>query len=148
MFQVPLTYRGAPLEGAELSLVGTMEHSVLGTRWVYDAAGDPVYAAALAAMILAGQPQADQSVEVDGKLEYLPESVHVQSTGMPDTGVPVIGAAGSGTSNDVTTVHAGGLELSVNRVLNLRETPANQRVLTATWEGQPTPVQLASVPAA
>ena len=41
----PLTYRGAPLDGAEGHLLGTMEHSVLGTRWVYDAPGDPVYVA-------------------------------------------------------------------------------------------------------
>ncbi len=38
-FHVPLTYRGAPLDGAEAFLVGTMEHSVLGRRWVYDAWG-------------------------------------------------------------------------------------------------------------
>ena len=34
---VPLTYRGAPLAGGEADLVGTTEHSALGTRWVYDA---------------------------------------------------------------------------------------------------------------
>src|SRR5689334_4529206 len=46
---VPLTYRGAPLAGAEEALLGTTEHSVLGTRWVYDAAADPVYLATLTA---------------------------------------------------------------------------------------------------
>src|SRR6185312_1840324 len=58
VYQVPLTYRGAPLAGAEAFLVGTIEHSVLGCRWVYDAAGDPVYAADLAAALLAAKPQA------------------------------------------------------------------------------------------
>ena len=52
VFHLPVTYRGAPLDGAEAHLITTMEHSVLGRRWVYDAAGDPValgcYAAALA----------------------------------------------------------------------------------------------------
>jgi hypothetical protein len=52
VFHLPLTYRAAPLGGAEAHLVTTMEHTVLGPRWVYDAAGDPValgcYAAALA----------------------------------------------------------------------------------------------------
>jgi hypothetical protein len=52
VFHLPVTYRGAPLDGAEAHLITTMEHSVLGHRWVYDAAGDPValgcYAAALA----------------------------------------------------------------------------------------------------
>jgi hypothetical protein len=43
LYQVPLTYRDAPLAGAEDALVGTMEHSVLGTRWTYDAPADPVY---------------------------------------------------------------------------------------------------------
>ncbi|QBF46626.1 maltokinase N-terminal cap-like domain-containing protein [Janibacter limosus] len=43
VYQVPLTYRDAPLEGAEAALVGEMEHSVLGHRWVYDAPHDPVY---------------------------------------------------------------------------------------------------------
>ena len=52
VYQVPLTYRGAPLEGAEHALLGTMEHSVLGTRWVYDGPHDPVYVAQLMTTIL------------------------------------------------------------------------------------------------
>lgn len=38
----PFTYRGQPLDGADTHLVGTTQHSVLGRRWVYAAAGDPV----------------------------------------------------------------------------------------------------------
>ncbi|MBC9821607.1 aminoglycoside phosphotransferase [Terrabacter sp. MAHUQ-38] len=52
VYQVPLTYRPAPLEGAEHALLGTMEHSVLGTRWVYDGPHDPVYVSQLMATIL------------------------------------------------------------------------------------------------
>ncbi|MET8990643.1 1,4-alpha-glucan branching protein [Nonomuraea wenchangensis] len=48
---VPLTYRGAPLDGAEDALVGTMEHGVLGRRWAYDGCHDPVLLAQLAALI-------------------------------------------------------------------------------------------------
>src|SRR5689334_4676003 len=44
VYHAPLTYRAGPLAGAEASLLGTAEHSVLGTRWVYDAPADPVYA--------------------------------------------------------------------------------------------------------
>jgi hypothetical protein len=106
VFQVPLTYRGSPLHSADLCLVGTMEHSFLGTRWIYDATGDPVYASALAATILTGQPQAHQSFEVDGRLELIPESVHLRSTWTPDTKVPVIGLAVPDTVGDVTTIHA------------------------------------------
>ena len=47
VYQVPLTYRGEPLGSADHALVGTMEHSVLGRRWVYDGPHDPVYAAQL-----------------------------------------------------------------------------------------------------
>jgi len=44
---VPLGYRGQPLTGADQALIGTSEHGVLGRRWVYDGAGDPVVLAAL-----------------------------------------------------------------------------------------------------
>ncbi|MEU3825114.1 1,4-alpha-glucan branching protein [Streptomyces sp. NPDC029080] len=50
-YLVPLTYRGAPLEGAEHALVGTMEHGVLGPRWVYDGCHDPVLVTELLALI-------------------------------------------------------------------------------------------------
>lgn len=52
VYQVPLTYRSAPLDGAQHALVGTTEHSVLGRRWVYDGAHDPVYATQLLALVL------------------------------------------------------------------------------------------------
>ncbi|MGW1777940.1 maltokinase N-terminal cap-like domain-containing protein [Streptomyces sp. NPDC002143] len=49
-YLVPLTYRGAPLDGAEHALVGTMEHGVLGRRWAYDGCHDPVLVAQLSAL--------------------------------------------------------------------------------------------------
>jgi len=52
--QLPLTYRGVPLADADEWLIGTMQHSVLGTRWVYDGAGDPVYLQTLASVIVGG----------------------------------------------------------------------------------------------
>lgn len=51
VYQVPLTYRGAPVDGLEHALVGTMEHGVLGSRWVYDGTHDPAYAAQLLALV-------------------------------------------------------------------------------------------------
>ncbi|GAA3246518.1 maltokinase N-terminal cap-like domain-containing protein [Nonomuraea helvata] len=50
-YLVPLTYRGAPLDGAEHALVGTMEHGVLGRRWAYDGCHDPVLVAQLLPLI-------------------------------------------------------------------------------------------------
>jgi 1,4-alpha-glucan branching enzyme len=64
LYQVPLTYREAPLEGADRALVGTMEHSVLGTRWVYDAPHDPVYARALLETILSSADAEDAEASV------------------------------------------------------------------------------------
>lgn len=51
VYQVPLTYRGAPLEGGAGALIGEMDHSVLGHRWVYDAPHDPVYVEQLLALL-------------------------------------------------------------------------------------------------
>lgn len=50
-YLVPLTYHGAPLDGAEHALVGTMEHGVLGRRWAYDGCHDPVLISQLLALI-------------------------------------------------------------------------------------------------
>lgn len=48
---VPLTYRGAPLEGADHALIGTMQHGVLGERWTYDGCHDPVLVGELLSLI-------------------------------------------------------------------------------------------------
>ncbi|MEU2670287.1 1,4-alpha-glucan branching protein [Streptomyces sp. NPDC007164] len=50
-YQVPFSYRGTPLAGADEALIGTMEHGVLGQRWVYDGAHDPVVVAQLFALV-------------------------------------------------------------------------------------------------
>ncbi|MBW4720698.1 maltokinase N-terminal cap-like domain-containing protein [Saccharothrix obliqua] len=41
LYQLPMTYRGAPI--ASPGLITTAEHSVLGTRWIYDAEHDPLW---------------------------------------------------------------------------------------------------------
>ncbi|TDQ05214.1 maltokinase N-terminal cap-like domain-containing protein [Labedaea rhizosphaerae] len=51
VLQLPLTYRGAPLDGG--ALVATAEHSVLGTRWIYDAETDPVWTTELLRLVRA-----------------------------------------------------------------------------------------------
>ncbi len=60
VYQVPLTYRAAPLAGAEHALVGTLEHGVLGTRYVYDGPHDPVYARELLRLVR-GRAQAQHA---------------------------------------------------------------------------------------
>ncbi|MGA5895958.1 maltokinase N-terminal cap-like domain-containing protein [Streptomyces venetus] len=61
-YLVPLTYRGAPLDGAEHALVGTMEHGVLGRRWVYDGCHDPVLLTQLPALIDGRAQAQDQNL--------------------------------------------------------------------------------------
>ncbi|KOV65485.1 maltokinase N-terminal cap-like domain-containing protein [Streptomyces sp. MMG1121] len=62
-YLVPLTYRAAPLDGAEHALLGTMEHGVLGRRWAYDGCHDPVLVAELLSLI-EGRSQAQaQSID-------------------------------------------------------------------------------------
>ncbi|MDG9712910.1 maltokinase N-terminal cap-like domain-containing protein [Streptomyces sp. DH10] len=61
-YLVPLTYRGAPLAGAEHALVGTMEHGVLGRRWAYDGCHDPVLLDRLAALIEGRAQAQDQNI--------------------------------------------------------------------------------------
>jgi hypothetical protein len=78
---VPLTYRAAPLAGADEHLVGTMEHSALGRRWVYDAEGDPVWHAAVTATVLAGGSGAEEYFEVDGVRETREPLVAVRGSG-------------------------------------------------------------------
>jgi Maltokinase N-terminal cap domain len=50
-YLVPMTYRGAPLEGADHALIGTAQHGVLGDRWIYDGEHDPVLRTQLAALL-------------------------------------------------------------------------------------------------
>lgn len=60
-YLVPLTYRGAPLEGAEHALVGIMEHGVLGRRWAYDGCHDPVLVAGFLALLEGRAEAQDQN---------------------------------------------------------------------------------------
>ena len=82
LLQVPMTYRAAPLEGAEVHLIGTMEHGVLGQRWAYDGEFDPVWRAAALHAIFTGGQGAELNVERDGEIVATVEpTVQVRGTG-------------------------------------------------------------------
>ncbi|MBT2415269.1 1,4-alpha-glucan branching protein [Streptomyces sp. ISL-12] len=68
-YLMPLTYRGAPLDGADHALVGTAEHGVLGRRWVYDGCHDPVLLAQLTALIEGRVGAQDQNISDTPDLE-------------------------------------------------------------------------------
>ena len=79
---VPLTYRGEPLDGGAEHLLGEMEHSVLGTRYVYDGAGDPVLLDVLRATIEGAQHEADLVRDLgDGTTEPVEKSMTASGTG-------------------------------------------------------------------
>lgn len=58
-----------------------MDHSVPGERWIYDGCADPVYARALAGSVLESMRQAEVMVEIDGRLESVPGTVRLESSG-------------------------------------------------------------------
>jgi hypothetical protein len=142
LIQVPMTYRGAPLAGAEAWLIGTMSHSVLGERWVYNACGDPVYVSTLAHAIATGGSQAEEFIEIDGEMQRREPSVHVRGSGSDPAG-PVQARAAEVTDGDPVVIRTEALALTVVRVLDPAAAGGPGLTLTGTWKGQATPVLLA-----
>ena len=81
LFQVPLTYRDKLLAGAEDALIAEMEHSVLGTRWVYDGLRDPQLVTMLAAVTMTGQGEAVGMAEYKGRWYVAPSNVRIRGGG-------------------------------------------------------------------
>jgi hypothetical protein len=140
-YQVPMTYRAAPLAGAAEALVGTTEHGVLGRRWVYDGTRDPVLVAQLVALIQgSAEPQA-QSLSDTPDPTVLPEP----ATSGPLTPVKSEVAADgpSGTDLKVETAGpdgtpSGQLNLRIHRVVradggNAAADASWEPCLSATW---------------
>ncbi|TFV53161.1 1,4-alpha-glucan branching protein [Blastococcus sp. TF02A-35] len=130
----PLSYRGAALPGAEPGLLGTSEHGVLGTRWIYDAAYDPAAAAQLLAF-LSGQAEAQHQSESD-----TPDpSVQRRWTLDAVTGVtPLRVTEDEAERTTVTLAADGGRQLALDLVRVLQ--PANDEQpgagsVTAEWAG-------------
>jgi hypothetical protein len=140
--QVPLTYRGEPLAGAEDRLVGTMEHSALGRRWVYDACGDPVYASALADAVLAGTGQAEEYFEEDGERQVRPPNMDIASDA-PAAEVPPVGAVRSVVDGDLTVIVTDGVELTVVRRPG-SGAAATGVALSGTWDDVSAPLAYAA----
>ncbi|AMM20206.1 hypothetical protein AX769_08555 [Frondihabitans sp. PAMC 28766] len=157
VLQVPLTYRDTALDGGEAWLLGTLEHSVLGTRYVYDGLGDPAYLAALATAALAGGPQAEEFYEVDGDREVREPSAVVAGSGSPSAlpvDVPAVSSMKTRDDGDVSVTSAGPLTVALARVPGAAASAlaqavdaaaAEREVLTGTWAGHDAPATLALV---
>jgi hypothetical protein len=131
---VPVTYRDAPLHDREANLLGTMQHSVLGTRYVYDACADPVFVAAVLHTIRCGGRQADlllvraDGTEVDRGPSATARGDGVSTVPHHDPRLPV-----SPTDEpDRTTIAGPGFEITVMR--RLAGAPPGP-ALTGSFEG-------------
>ncbi len=142
VMHAPLTYRSAPIPGADEHLVTTAEHSVLGTRWVYDGCGDPVWAAALAAAVVGGMPQAEEVVDVDGDLIPREATAKVTGSGQDSASVPELDTVSCYDDGPTTVIRAGSLELVVVRVIGAEVEGTD--TLTGSWAGRE-PALLAAV---
>lgn len=144
VLHVPLTYRGAPLPGAEAFLVTEMHHSVLGRRWVYDAVGDPVYADVLRRAIATGGHEADlEAAPGEGAAAPTKEGTALGSGSDADS--PAVSAVHVVSAGRTTTVSTGYGDLVVLRVVGADAAGApgapDGATLTATWAGsEPTVV--------
>jgi len=138
VLHVPLTYRAAPLEGAEEHLVGSCEHSVLGTRWVYDACADPVWVSEAARTILTGATGVDSYMEVDGRMERRDPTMTVHGTGDPEMAVPSPGSLRVRDDGPATSVDAETLQLVVVRGVGYE--PPTPLALNGRWDGADTAV--------
>jgi Maltokinase N-terminal cap domain len=119
-FLVPMTYRGSALAGADEHLIGTAQHGVLGTRWIYDGTKDPVLLAQLAELIQ-GRVQAQaqsQSNTPDATVHAVPaaaapgQSLSISfarrlSPAANDAGLPGVGeVTGLWTAPDGTLIRS------------------------------------------
>lgn len=141
---VPLTYRAAPMVGAEEWLIATMEHSVLGSRWVYNACGDPVYVAELARAILTGGTQVEQFVETDDGPVVREPSATVAGSGSTSTPVPAIESVVCEAEGNDTVIRSGAMQIVVRHLLT-QPAPTESQTLSGQWEGIDTPTTLAFI---
>lgn len=143
ILQVPLTYRDEPFEGADAALVGEMQHSVLGTRWVYDGLRDPRLILMLAAVAMTGQGEALGMALHDGRWYIAPTNVRIQGGGWTEERVPVDDFEIADSDATSAVLRNNRFELTVFRRPEPGARPAIG--LTATWVGQSNPVVLAEV---
>ncbi len=143
LLQVPLTYRDEPLAGADDALITEMQHSVLGTRWVYDGLRDPRLVVMLAAVAMTGQGEALGMAVYDGRWYIAPTNVRIQGGGWTLERVPVDGFQLESDEAMGSLLRSDRFELTVFR----RPAPGPRPPigLTASWDGRSDHVVLAEV---
>lgn len=136
-YHVPLTYRGKPLDKADGALIGTTEHGVLGTRWVYDGTRDPVFAERIVALIQGtAQPQAQSQNDTPD----LTVRTRAASPARLEPGGFSVADTSDGTRLMIDVGDAGQLSVRVTRVLDARPDPdasaagSGLGYVTALWQ--------------
>ncbi|NQW89957.1 hypothetical protein HQQ88_06575 [Curtobacterium sp. VKM Ac-2861] len=128
VLQAPLTYRDAPLPGADAFLVTEMDHSVLGRRWVYDAVGDPVHADVLRRAIVTGGHEAE--LELANDAGRRPKDAWAHGSGSePDS--PDVTSVHATTTGAVTSIATDHGTIVIARVIGTA-LPEGE-TLTGTW---------------
>lgn len=87
VFQIPQTYRGAPIDDDVEGLIGVLEHSALGTRYVYDAMTDPVYLVELERVIRERDTAVETVTAHDGSIKAA--GMEVWGSGVAEGADPV-----------------------------------------------------------
>jgi hypothetical protein len=150
ILQIPLTYRNEQLPGAEQWFVGTMQHSVLGKRWTYDAVGDPVYLGTLAAATLGGGRQAEQYFEEDGKRVVREPTAVVKGNGpagfvAPSAADDHTPETRSDATSSIVLTERLAFMLARQPVAHPVTTDEKSDALVGTWTDQPAETVLALV---
>lgn len=141
VYQVPLTYR--PESRGDTGLVSTMEHSDLGTRWVYDALTEPLFLRTLVQVIFTGEREADLFDPEGNRLDSRGE---VRGSGAFESFEARIDEAPAdawtpGAVPSTAAVTIGDLALTFLHVPELvdekSELPADTQSLTGSWPEGP-----------
>lgn len=111
IYQVPLTYRGAPVAGLEHALVARAGHSELGERWIYDGCHDPVGAEAILDTILSEATVVSDGAEGTGLArgalsDTAGDLPRVRRRGASPGGLRVLSGEQSNTSIIVDPAHS------------------------------------------
>jgi hypothetical protein len=133
-YHVPMTYRGDAFDGIGNALIGTSEHGVLGRRFIYDGAVDPVLVAQLVALIQ-GDVQA-QAQSVSDTADTTVASTPVSGGQLAVSGSPVLSSNVAMTEVLVPVVAAGEASQLAVQILRLLTpaTPGEGRgSVSATW---------------
>jgi Maltokinase N-terminal cap domain len=120
-YHVPMSYRDHELPGAGDALIGTAEHGVLGHRWIYDGARDPVLVGQLVALIQGeAEPQAQSISDTpDPTVTSRPATATATATGT-GLNLAVTGPVTATSTPAGTELHLanGTLIVWINRILH------------------------------